>query len=364
MPRHGENIFKRKDNRWEGRYISHYDNNGKAVYRSVYAKTYKDVRQKLETAKVKNVNRTSSKSLRTFQDLLYYWLAFNNAKNKKSTQDKYEFLIRKHIVPSLGSVSVEKINASMINNFIDEALHHYSNSYVRTMAIILKSTIQLAVKEQYINIINFDVTIPVAEKTELPILQSAEQRKLEQYLLSNKNCYNLGIYISLYSGLRVGEVCALKWEDIDFENRTIKVRSTIVRVRNAENNGTHLEIGKPKTFSSKREIPITDNLFSYLMQIYQSTCSQYVISKCDNFVSTRTLEYRFASALKNAEVQKYNYHSLRHTFATNCVMCGVDIKSLSEILGHANVSLTLNTYVHSSMNLKKQQMNKLKIMIA
>ncbi len=364
MPRHGENIFKRKDNRWEGRYISHYDNNGKAVYKSVYAKTYRDAKIKLESAKKQNGNIVENLSIKTFKDLLYYWLEFNNAKNKNSTQDKYEYMIRKHIIPSLGGIAIHKINVALINKFIDEKLQELSKSYVRTMAIILKSTIQLAAKERFINVTNFDITIPIAEKSELSILQPIEQKRLESYLLSNMNCSNLGIYISLYSGLRLGEVCALKWEDIDFANRIIKVRSTIIRVKNNTDNGTHLEIGKPKTTSSNRDVPITDNLFILLKQIHQNSYSQFVISTSDDFVSTRTFEDRFQRVLKKANIQKYNYHSLRHTFATNCVICGVDIKSLSEILGHSNVSITLNTYVHSSMDLKKKQLKKLETMIA
>ena len=364
MPRRGENIFKRKDNRWEGRYISNYDNNGKAVYKSVYAKTYRDTKLKLESAKEQSNKITENQSIKTFRDLLYYWLEFNNAKNKSSTQDKYEYMIRKHIVPSLGGVAIHKINVALINKFIDEKLQELSKSYVRTMAIILKSTIQLAAKEQFISITNFDITIPVAEKSELSILQPIEQKRLESYLTSNMNCSNLGIYISLYTGLRLGEVCALKWENVDFINRIIKVRSTIVRVKNATDNGTHLEIGKPKTTSSSRDIPITDNLFEILKETRRISCSQFVISTSNSFVSTRTFEDRFQRILKKANIQKYNYHSLRHTFATNCVICGVDVKSLSEILGHSNVSITLNTYVHSSMDLKKKQLKKLETMIA
>lgn len=364
MPRHGENIFKRKDNRWEGRYIFGYDDNGKAIYKSVYAKTYKDTKIKLDLAKEQNGKIIENKNIKTFRDLLYYWLEFNNAKNKNSTQDKYEYIIRKHIVPSLGGVSIHKINVALINKFIDKKLQELSKSYVRTMAIILKSTIQLAAKEQFISITNFDITVPIAEKSELAILQPIEQKRLESYLISNMNCSNLGIYISLYTRLRLGEVCALKWENVDFINRIIKVRATIVRVKNADNNGTHLEIGKPKTISSNRDVPITDNLFKVLKEIYQNSSSKYVISASNHFISTRTFEDRFQRILKKANIKKYKYHSLRHTFATNCVICGVDIKSLSEILGHSNVSITLNTYVHSSMELKKKQLKKLETMIA
>ena len=364
MPRHGENIFKRKDNRWEGRYISHYDSSGKAVYKSVYGKSYTVTKQKLELAKKQNGLIITDQNIRTFKDLLYHWLELNNAKNKKTTQEKYEYMIQKHIVPSLGGVTIQKINTSLINKFIDEKLTNLSKSYVRTMAIIIKSAIELAEKEHLINIVNFDITIPVADKSELPAMDPFEQKRLEIYLLSNMNCTDLGIYISLYSGLRLGEICALKWENVDFKNRIIKVKSTIVRVKNTDDNGTHLEEGKPKTGASNRYVPINDALFDVLKQMHENAISQYVISKTDSFVSTRTLENRFHKTLEKLNIQKYKFHSLRHTFATNCVTCGVDIKTLSELLGHSDSSITLNTYVHSSMELKKLQINKLKSMIA
>ncbi|MCH5314371.1 MAG: site-specific integrase [Eubacterium sp.] len=364
MPRHGENIFKRKDNRWEGRYISNYDNNGKAIYKSVYAKTYRDTKKKLSLAKEQNVQLATTQNMRTFKELLYFWLEFNNAKNKKSTQNKYEYMIQKHIIPSLGGVAIHKINVALINKFIDEKLKQFSKSYVRTMAIIIKSTIELGKKEQLITIAHLDITIPIAEKSELSILEPMEQKRLEVHLLSNMNCSNLGVYISLYAGLRLGEICALKWDDIDFTNRIIKVRSTVVRVKNSDNNGTHLEIGRPKTSSSNRDVPITDTLFSLLKEIKENSFSEYVISNTNSFVSTRTFEHRFQRLLKEANIKKYNYHSLRHTFATNCVICGIDIKTLSEILGHSNTSITLNTYVHSSIELKKMQIKKLETMIA
>lgn len=364
MPRHGENIFKRKDNRWEGRYISHYDNCGKAVYKSVYGKTYTAAKQKLELAKKQNGLVITDQNIRTFRDLLYYWLEFNNAKNKKTTQEKYEYMIQKHIIPSLGGVVIHKINASLINNFIDDKLTHLSKSYVRSMAIIIKSTIELAEKERFINIPNLDIAVPVAEKSELPTIEPIEQKRLEIYLLSNMNCTDMGIYISLYSGLRLGEVCALKWNDVDFVDRVIKVRSTIIRVKNDNGRGMHLVEGAPKTKASYRDVPITDDLFDVLKEMKANSVSQYVISKTDSFVNTRTLEDRFHKILQKLNIKKYKFHSLRHTFATNCVVCGVDVKTLSEVLGHSNTSITLNTYVHSSMDLKKQQMNKLKSMIA
>lgn len=363
MPRHGENIFKRKDSRWEGRYISSYNEYGKAIYKSVYSKTYSEVRRKLEIAKNNNSNLQKSNTVNTFGDLLYYWLEFNSPKNKQTTQDKYEFLIEKHIAPELGKVKLSKISSTMINKFIDGKIKNLTNSYVRTMAIIMKSALELAIKERFIFIPNLDIHLPKQTKHELRILSVAELNLLEQYILNNLDFTTLGIYISLYAGLRIGEVCALRWNDIDFENRIIKVRSTVIRVKGA-NGKSYDEIGTAKTDASIRDIPIYNKLFIPLLKMRKLSNSPYVISEKIDFVNKRTFEYRYHKILKNAGVRDINYHALRHSFATRCIECGVDVKSLSEFMGHSNVSVTLNTYVHSSMDLKKMQIEKLNNLIA
>lgn len=363
MPRHGENIFKRKDGRWEGRYIFSYNEDGKAIYKSVYSKTYSDTKQKLEIAKSSNLNLRRTDTINTFGDLLYYWLEFNASKNKQTTQDKYEFLIKRHIEPGIGSVKLNKISTAMINKFIESKIKSLSNSYVRTMAIIIKSAIELGMKERFVFIPNSDIYLPKTSKHELQILSVSQQNLLEQYILNNLDFTTLGIYISLYAGLRIGEVCALRWSDIDFENRIIKVRSTVIRVK-AENGKSYDDIGIAKTDASIRDIPIFNKLFIQLLKMKKASNSPFVISTKTDFVNKRTYEYRYHKILKSAGIKDINYHALRHTFATRCIECGVDVKSLSEILGHSNVSVTLNTYVHSSMDLKKIQIEKLNNLIA
>lgn len=363
MPRHGENIFKRKDGRWEGRYISSYNENGKAIYKSVYSKTYSDTKRKLEVAKNSNLNLRKSAAVNTFGDLLYYWFDFNSPKNKQTTQDKYAFLIKKHIEPELGNVKLNKISSAMINKFIDSKIKNLSNSYVRTMAIIMKSALELGIKEQFVFISNLDIHLPKQNKPELKILSVTEQNLLEQYILHNLDFTTLGIYISLYAGLRIGEICALRWSDIDFENRIIKVRSTVIRAKDA-NGKSYDDIGTAKTDASIRDIPIFDKLFILLLKMKKLSKSPYVISTKMDFVKKRTFEYRYHKILKDAGLKNINYHALRHSFATRCIECGVDVKSLSEFMGHSNVSVTLNTYVHSSMDLKKIQIEKLDNLIA
>lgn len=362
MPRHGENIFKRKDGRWEGRYIFSYDEKGKAMYKSVYSKTYSDTKRKLNNAKSEKLSIRKS-TVNTFEELLYFWLEFNSSKNKRTTQNKYRFLIEKHIKPKLGNIKLNRISSAMINKFIDIKTQCLSDSYVRTMAIIMKSALELGVKEQFIFMTNLDIHLPKQSKHELKILSAAEQNSLEKYILSHLDFTALGIYISLYAGLRIGEVCALKWSDIDFENKVIKVRSTVIRVTD-DTGKSYDDIGTAKTDASVRDIPMFNKLLIPLMKMKKLSKSSFVISSKESFVNKRTFEYRYHKIMKSAGVTDVNFHALRHSFATRCIECGVDVKSLSEILGHSNVSVTLNTYVHSSMDLKKMQIEKLNNLIA
>ena len=161
----------------------------------------------------------------------------------------------------------------------------------------------------------------------------------------------MGVLTTLYTGLRIGEICALKWDDIDIKNGTVKVNSTVSR------SGNEYIIGPPKTCSSIRFIPIHHTLLKRF-KTYPKT-GIYVLSQSDNFMNPRTFENQYKIILKRAKIREINFHALRHTFATRCVESGMDIKSLSEILGHANSNITLNIYVHSSMEQKARQINRL-----
>ena len=163
--------------------------------------------------------------------------------------------------------------------------------------------------------------------------------------------------LSLFTGLRIGELCALKWADIDLMNRTNSVSKTIQRIKS--HNCTQLVITEPKSISSVREIPIPDCILP-LLKKFCSNADFYILSGTAKAVEPRTMQYRFQSLLKKAKLPSIHFHALRHMFATNCVELGFDVKSLSEILGHSGVEITLNRYVHSSLERKKAFMKKLK----
>lgn len=365
MPKRGENIRKRKDGRWEGRYRK---STGNVSYGSVYGKSYNEVKQKLKEIGQKQILKIGMPGKeRKFKEVLLLWKDANRIKHKGATETKYEYLMDKHIIPVLGDYNLSAITPFVLNDFMEQKLNNgnlkdksaLSQTYVRSMMIIILSALQYAVNEQMCLSFATPIFKPTAEKKELKILSEKEYEKLENYLCNNLNETNLGIIISLYSGLRIGEICALKWEDIDLENKILYVKSTIARVRNEKTGGTVLILDKPKTKASVRKIPIHSNLLNLLKKAIAISSSPFVISTNSQFVNPRTYEYRFHREFERCGIDPINYHALRHTFATRCISKGMDVKTLSEILGHANVSITLNTYVHSSMEMKLQQIEKI-----
>lgn len=370
MPRRGENIRKRKDGRWEARYPSGVNEKGQKIYASVYGGTYKEVKEKRNWAlQHQNTYPKELSNKPLFSEILALWIADNRIHLKNATIYRYSYLIETHILPQLGGIQVDQITSSTINAFLAKKLSDgridgrggLSTAYVRSIMLVINSALQFATENRLCNPLLTQIHKPPLQSKELAVLSKDEQRKLESVLLTDMNETKLGIYISLYTGLRIGEICALSWEDIDIANRTIYVRHTLTRIRVIENGKTVTKnsIDTPKTKSSLRCIPICSTLAQVLNDYLQNITSEYVVSNKAGFVSPRTFEYRYKKIMKESKISFINYHGLRHTFATRCIESGVDVKSLSEILGHANVSITLNTYVHSSMELKRAQMEKL-----
>lgn len=371
MSKRGDNIHKRKDGRWEGRYKKGRKPDGSIMYGSIYAKSYREVKTKLsEIAKEMPEQNTPLTSEKTFGDVLELWMENNRIRLKGGTINKYRNLIDTHIMPELGSVKLNNITSTVVNNFLTQKLQKgridktggLSASYVRSIMLIVNSAIKFAVAEQMCLPLKTPIMKPSNSKTEITVLSVDEQKRLETHLRSDLDPTKAGIYISLHTGLRIGEICALAWDDVDFKNRIIKIRHTVARVRDAERkkeSATKLIIDTPKTPSSTRDIPISSDLLPILEEIHNFSSSAYVISETTEFISPRTYEYRYHRLLDESGIASVNYHALRHTFATRCIEAGVDVKSLSEILGHSNVGITLNTYVHSSMELKRSQLEKL-----
>lgn len=367
MPRRGENIRKRKDGRWEGRYIKNYDINGKAKYVSVYGKSYLDVKQKLITAASgidADTDNHKNKSL-LFREVLFMWLENNKVKLKPSTYSKYYRMIEKHLVPVIDNTPITNVTVQYINNILCKKSSNgrldscggLSATYVRTIGFILKSAMTFAQENNYCNTLKGTVNMPVITKNQLRVLSITEQQRLENACCMNSSNKELGIILSLYTGIRLGEVCGLRWEDIDYETNTMHIYHTVERIQNnyeaCSTCKTKLVLLDTKTANSDRVIPIP----SKLMPLLHKEKSGFVI-KGDvyDYADPRTLQYFFKKKLKESKLDDINFHALRHTFATRCIESGMDAKTLSEILGHSDVNITLRTYVHSSLEHKRKQM--------
>lgn len=199
--------------------------------------------------------------------------------------------------------------------------------------------------------------------SQIHILERQEQRKLEKFLMSDESLTKTGVLLSLYMGLRLGEVCALKKENIINKEELLQVRFTMQRIQDVKMSGgrkTKIIVTEPKSSCSRRDIPIPFFLQERLKTLEKSPENAYVLTgTADKFIEPRTMENIFKRYLRECRMNEINYHALRHTFATRCIEEGFDIKSLSEILGHANVNITLNRYVHSSMEQKRKHMDRL-----
>ena len=376
MPRKGENIYKRKDGRWEGRYIKSKNSVGKAIYGYVYAKTYRDVKSKLNSAVAlcsQQVSIPSHSGNDCFSSLASEW--FDNIKPhiKDSTANKYRNILSSYILPVYGSKNLEQISFDCIESECNKLLLYggkngngLSPKTVSDTLSVVRSILKFAMRKG--KSIPCDGSAVQIKQTQrhMRILSSKEQERLCSYLYSEINPCNIGILICLFTGLRVGEVCALHWEDISFAEQTMYVHQTMQRIQDKSNSEkkTKIVLTTPKSACSIRTIPIPEPLIIILTD-YKTSPQGYLLTNSEsNFIEPRTMQNRFKTVLKNCEIESANFHALRHTFATRCVELGFDVKSLSEILGHATVNITMNRYVHPTLDMKKENMKKLSSLFA
>ena len=374
MSKKGENIYKRKDGRWEGRYIKFYDENSKPKYGYIYGHTYTEVKNKLLLNKVDIVNESTEVKTILYSQILEQWLNSVKINVKESTYVRYCGLVNNHIIQYLGKYPVSKISTMQIETYIRLQLQSgqvknaqpLSSKTVNDIHTVIKSSMEYAKYNGYTVICNLSkVTIKKTDK-EMRILNQDEQTKLTQFLVNEMDLSKFGILLSLYTGIRIGELCALQWSDFDMENKVIKINKTLQRIQNIDGvKGckTKIVITEPKSQCSVREIPIPNAIMNYVEMFHRSQKEYILTGEKKNFVEPRTMQNRFKNYLEKSGIESVNFHALRHTFATRCIELGFEIKSLSEILGHASVNITLNRYVHSSFELKSSNMNKLSVLV-
>ena len=350
MARRGENIYKRKDGRWEGRYKSEFNVSGKTKYRSVYGHSYAEVKSKLTPLKVAAPAQSSVCRL-TVKELFDEWLSAVKIRVKSSTYANYQMKVEKHILPEFGGMRYDTLTVQMFNSYIQSKINSgLSAKYVSDIIIVFKTMAKYSAKVHGFRNILADVELPKVHRKEAILLTRSQQLQLCRYLQRNLSATSLCILLSLYTGLRVGEVCGLMWGDIDFDKSILTVRRTVQRIL-TDTHKTRIIADTPKSRSSQRTIPIPKFILK-LLRDSRSNDNYYILSGSNHIIEPRTLQRRFKSILKKADLPSVSYHSLRHAFATNCLQAGFDVKTLSEILGHASVETTLNRYVHTSMERK------------
>lgn len=372
MPRRGEHIYKRKDGRWEGRYIKCYDDSKKAVYASVYAHTYGEVKTKLNDAKntISNQINFSKESKTTLEVYSSKWLNHIQAQIKHSTFVKYSNIIKNHILPILGSHTIKELTTEAVKNFADNKLVSgnvqngagLSVKTVRDILSILHLIVRYAEELGAECVCNFDILAIHSLQQSTEPINDSEHMILVKYLLKETDNVKLGILLCLYTGIRIGEICALRFDDISLQERSIRVNKTMQRLQTLNEKSkskTTIVISSPKSAASCREIPLPDFIIDVIRQKPYIPRAYILTGDEDNYMEPRTLENKFKKCLKMCGLKEHNFHQLRHRFATYCIELGFEIKTLSEILGHSSVNITLNRYMHSSLELKRTNMNKL-----
>lgn len=315
MSRHGENIWKRKDGRWEARYVKGRDPKGKALYASVYAKTYAEVKKKRESALQElKAHPFSSLPAKSLGVIIQEYLEDHKFEIKSSTYARYVEISEKHLIPDLGLMQVSEFTRDDGNGYIKELLSNgkaqgigLAPKTVKDIASVLKLVLKYAEEKHYILNAPIDFSIPKQGHSPIQILAPSQRERLETFVCTTTDSYKFGVYLCLYTGLRIGEICALQWKDIDCVNSTISVNKTVLRVKNVGGSTakTQLLINTPKTPSSERLIPLPKELSEKLQQLkleVSPSDNYYVLTGTEKFIEPRNYYERYKRYLRSCEL--------------------------------------------------------------
>ncbi len=306
-----------------------------------------------------------------YNNWLKEWLQnYIKPSTKKRTFNQYSKIIKTHILPYLGDLKLEELTPLIIQKFITKLSINgnkctgkgLSASYIRMIVSIIKNSLKAAHLISYLPNYTLDkVNYPKIIEKKIECFTINEQKKIEFAAKTTKKDKYLGIILCLYTGLRIGELLALTWNDIDFEKSILIISKTCY---DSSEEGTRIRnINIPKTKNSIREIPLPTKILEMLKEMKKKSKCEFVIAEGEKFVYMRSYQRTFELLLKKLKIPHKGFHSLRHTFATRALECGMDVKTLSEILGHKNPTITLNRYVHSLWEHKKEMMNKLSMLL-
>lgn len=356
-------IYHRKDGRVEGRFIKSYDPAGKALYGAVYGKDEDEVKFKYNILLSEGLHiEPKDESGTTVYGSILRNLERKKTLIKPSTACIYERYLENHIKPFFVEMELYKFNAEELQKFINAKLDEgLSVRTVQSIFIFIKSSMKEAVAEQLITDFFNRIYFPKIRNTDMRVFTEMEQKRIESVIENCKNSHEIGILICLYTGIRIGELCGLMWDDIDLESRMLHIRRTMQRIKTGAGSKSKTKIVylAPKTETSYRSIPLPQFLTEILNKYKENRSGEFVMMDGKKIIEPRNIQYNFKKILEKAGVTDANYHTLRHTFATRALENGFDAKTLSEILGHSSPTITLTKYAHSLYEHKKRKMELL-----
>ena len=385
----GENVFKRKDGRYEARYIKGRRADGRPLYGFCYGRTYEEAKDKADRAR-ERIEQTEPAAQKAKPgqrpDMACFcdrWLSANSARLKPSSRAKYRTDIENHIKPFFGDKLPGEILPEEIDGFTRSLLtgKGLSPKTVRSILTLFHSILSYTGKRSGGKLPDVEITYPKSFRKNTRVLDEKEESALVQLLAREMDACKFGVYLALRTGMRIGEICALRWCDISFEAAAISVCHTALRLPRgnacqadpnrssaaAGDDGgalalsrTELVIGTPKSESSLRLIPLMPDIATLCERFRPEEPGAFLLTGTDRCMDPRKLQRHLKKYLEECGIPEAHFHTLRHTFATRCVEAGFDVKTLSEILGHSNIGITMNLYVHPNLDLKRENMNRLK----
>lgn len=359
MPKRGENIYKRKDGRWEGRYIRGRTASGQAEYGYVYADSYKACRAKrqqcIETLPEKPAVQASAATLAQAAEL---FLSEKSHVLKASSWNRYSYLTQHYILPALETAPICQLTADQISDFLRRLQRSgLSGKSARDIGVLLKSILKYTAKKLDCSCPGVNAELPVYHRKKIEVFFADEIGRLAKKVLEAPSMAGVGVLLALNAGLRLGELCALQYKDIDLCNGVIHVTKTAQRMKKGMH--THLVVQPPKTDNARRTIPLPEDMLALLRQTVCPVRNEenYFLTGKSAPLEPRTLQYQYRALLKAAGIPYRNFHVLRHTCASLLLSNGISMKQIQIWLGHSTFSTTADIYAHLDYSAQEASAN-------